>query len=631
MYPLLTPALSDYRRRVFATCLVVALAALARHIVAPLCESGLTHVLFYPVVIVCAWFGGASIGVLATVLSVISLALFFRAHPGLGPTESWLALSSLAVEGVAVSFFFAWTSRRLMQSYEQQVQHLKIFVAEAPLAIAMFDTRMRYIAVSKRWLADLHLEGCNVIGRSHYEVFPEIPERWKDVHQRCLAGATLRGENELFVREDGTKQWFSWEARPWMENPPSKSIGGILIFAEDVTKVQEAHEHETTLRAEAEVACALRSEAESAVRIKDEFIATLSHELRGPLNAMLGWIQLLKRLGSDPDRLTKAMSAIERSGHVLAQLISDILDINRIASGKLRLTISDVSVVDAVQCAIDAVAIEVQEKNITIDTHCEGTPHPVRGDAVRLQQCVWNVLSNAIKFTPLGGRITVSTHFADSQLQISVTDTGCGIRPEMLSRLFERSVQADTSSARTHGGLGLGLAIVRHIVELHGGSVAAHSNGVGTGSTFTISLPFSTSLPVTPALDATHGALPDGAALRDLSFLVVDDHLEARELLRSALEDCGAKVYTAPSAERAAAIAAQKSTDIVISDIEMNGRDGYAFIREIRSAGVATPAIALSANTSPAAEQHALSAGFNRYLTKPVNLDQLLVAVKELI
>lgn len=508
---------------------------------------------------------------------------------------------------------------------------MQTFITEAPAAIAMFDRNMRYIAVSKRWVSDFQLEGQDLVGRSHYEVFPELPQKWKEIHQRCLAGGVEKQDEELFVRGDGSRQWLSWEVRPWMLNADGGEIGGILIFSEDITAMKEAYEQESAMRARAEVAMALQAEAEKLAKAKDEFVATLSHELRTPLNAMLGWTQLLKKFSADPYRLVQAMNAIERSGQALTQLISDILDINRIASGKLRLQVAAVSVRGLIESALDAVGPELAAKELTLEKCLDVESLSISGDSVRLHQCLWNLLSNAIKFTPRGGRITVSATVSEKLLRISVADTGCGIRPEVLPRIFERFVQGDTSSTRAHGGLGLGLAIVRHLVELHGGSVAAHSDGLGQGSVFTISLPLMCSVAAPPSITEVRDALGDGIDLSRRSILVVDDQLEARELLRGALEDCGARVYTAPSAESGFEIADHKHPDLVISDVAMPERDGCEFIGDIRAAGITTPAIALSAHAAPADAERALAAGFNRYLAKPVRLDQLFAALRELL
>jgi PAS domain S-box-containing protein len=475
--------------------ILVALATLCRalrHLALSDWDPDLSLVLFYPVVMFGVWFGGFSLGAATTLLLVALLAGSMHQHVYSGVAGMPLALATLALEGLLASFIFDRLLRQRDSMLQERLSNVEAFIGQAPAAMAMFDREMRYIAASRRWLSDFNIGIDDVCGRSHYEIFPEIPERWKLVHQRCLAGATERADEDIFIRGDGSRQWISWEVQPWFRDESTKEIGGIIIFSEDITAIKEAYEHEGELRAQAEVESALRVEAQRSVQEKDAFVATLSHELRTPLNAMLGWTQLLRKMDSNPARQAKALSAIERSGQALNQLISDLLDINRIVSGKMRLNVAEVSIPSLVQMVLDTVQRELEEKELHVELHLD-QPEPgeqiVSGDPLRLQQCLWNLLSNAIKFTPDGGRITVSTHGDQETVAISVADTGCGIPSDMLPRIFDRFVQSDSSSTRAHGGLGLGLAIVRQLVELHGGTVVAESKGRNQGSTFTIALP----------------------------------------------------------------------------------------------------------------------------------------------
>jgi PAS domain S-box-containing protein len=580
------------------------------------------------------WFGGFSLGAATTLLLVALLAGSMHQHVYSGVAGMPLALATLALEGLLASFIFDRLLRQRDSMLQERLSNVEAFIGQAPAAMAMFDREMRYIAASRRWLSDFNIGIDDVCGRSHYEIFPEIPERWKLVHQRCLAGATERADEDIFIRGDGSRQWISWEVQPWFRNESTKEIGGIIIFSEDITAIKEAYEHEGELRAQAEVESALRVEAQRSVQEKDAFVATLSHELRTPLNAMLGWTQLLRKMDSNPARQAKALSAIERSGQALNQLISDLLDINRIVSGKMRLNVAEVSIPSLVQMVLDTVQRELEEKELHVELHLD-QPEPgeqiVSGDPLRLQQCLWNLLSNAIKFTPDGGRITVSTHGDQETVAISVADTGCGIPSDMLPRIFDRFVQSDSSSTRAHGGLGLGLAIVRQLVELHGGTVVAESKGRNQGSTFTIALPRVAPSAAPQSIAFGSSVVDADVDLRGISFLVIDDQLEARELLRGALEDRGAQVYTAPSAESALALTSREQPDLLISDIAMPMRDGYDYIRNVRQAGICTPAIALSAHAAADDEQRAIGAGFDRYLAKPVRLEQLFNTINELL
>jgi PAS domain S-box-containing protein len=609
--------------------ILVALATLCRalrHLALSDWDPDLSLVLFYPVVMFGVWFGGFSLGAATTLLLVALLAGSMHQHVYSGVAGMPLALATLALEGLLASFIFDRLLRQRDSMLQERLSNVEAFIGQAPAAMAMFDREMRYIAASRRWLSDFNIGIDDVCGRSHYEIFPEIPERWKLVHQRCLAGATERADEDIFIRGDGSRQWISWEVQPWFRNESTKEIGGIIIFSEDITAIKEAYEHEGELRAQAEVESALRVEAQRSVQEKDAFVATLSHELRTPLNAMLGWTQLLRKMDSNPARQAKALSAIERSGQALNQLISDLLDINRIVSGKMRLNVAEVSIPSLVQMVLDTVQRELEEKELHVELHLD-QPEPgeqiVSGDPLRLQQCLWNLLSNAIKFTPDGGRITVSTHGDQETVAISVADTGCGIPSDMLPRIFDRFVQSDSSSTRAHGGLGLGLAIVRQLVELHGGTVVAESKGRNQGSTFTIALPRVAPSAAPQSIAFGSSVVDADVDLRGISFLVIDDQLEARELLRGALEDRGAQVYTAPSAESALALTSREQPDLLISDIAMPMRDGYDYIRNVRQAGICTPAIALSAHAAADDEQRAIGAGFDRYLAKPVRLEQL--------
>lgn len=646
MYRLLKRVLPSYAARVVVCLSLVIGLACVRHARFLDSDPQLFFILFYPLVLLSAWLGGFSLGSLTAAASVATLAHYFYVHTTASVSDVETTLFALLAEGIAMSFLFDRLIKRIEREHRRRLHTMQTFINEAPAAIAMFDLDMRYLAVSKRWIADFQLEDQELLGRAHYEVFPEIPTRWKEVHKRCLAGAVERADSDLFVRSDGTQQWLSWEVRPWFEECGRGAIGGILMFSEDITEMKEASERESELRAKAYIDSKLRIEAERASKQKDDFVATLSHELRTPLNAMLGWTQLLQRVRDDPGRLSQALSAIERSGGVLAQLISDILDINRISLGKLKLTIESVPVESLIQSAFDTALPQAEANNITLEkdifalgvsvsgtsvvgTSVSGTS--VRGDPVRLQQCLWNLLSNAIRFTPSGGRVVISASAKDDLVQIAVRDTGQGIRPEQLPRLFDQFMQADSSSTRPHHGLGLGLAIVRQLVELHGGTVAAESAGIGRGTIFTIALPREDSGALQHPVTGEQDISTAEPQMSNRLFLVVDDEMEAREFLRGVIESYGAQVYTAASVANGIAIARRCPVDLIISDIAMPERDGCDLIRDVRAAGITTPAIALSAYTDPANVDRACHAGFDRCLAKPVKLEALVSCVRELL
>jgi signal transduction histidine kinase/ActR/RegA family two-component response regulator len=386
---------------------------------------------------------------------------------------------------------------------------------------------------------------------------------------------------------------------------------------------------------------AARHEAEVANRMKDEFLAGLSHELRTPLNAILGWCQLLKMGGQSSDETAEALDVIERNSHLQAQLIEDLLDVSRIISGKLRLDMQQVNLPEVIGAALSSVMPSADAKGIRVHPAIDSLAPPVAGDPARLQQIVWNLLTNAIKFTPAGGRVRVGLDRLNSHVQISVADSGAGIAPEFLPFVFDRFRQADASTTRRHGGLGLGLSIVRQLVELHGGAARATSAGVGQGATFYVELPVAADwVSQSSSQTSEQRSAPQPAAasvnsaiLKGLRVLVVDDDADARNLLERVLLDTGATVATARSADDALGRLAEFAPDMLISDIGMPERDGYDLIRELRSSGKDAkqlPAVALTAFARSQDRQRALMAGFQMHIAKPVNASELTAAVASL-
>jgi PAS domain S-box-containing protein len=377
---------------------------------------------------------------------------------------------------------------------------------------------------------------------------------------------------------------------------------------------------------------ATRRDLEQANRAKDEFVATLSHELRTPLNAMLGWATMLVRDSSDPVRLRRGLEVIERNAKAQTRLVNDLLDVSRIINGKLRLSMKRTEVSAVIQAAADVVRPAANAKGVHLVLDLDATT--TVADPERLQQIVWNLLSNAVRFTPSGGRVTVTARRDGSRISICVQDTGSGIPPAHLPHIFERFRQVDSSTTRAHGGLGLGLAIVRHLVEAHGGSVFAASEGLGRGATFSVHLPIPAvnipeapplSEPSTEAEPAISARLP--AELRNVRALVVDDDADSLELVRLVLESAGTEVTTVTSAS--AALAARGPFDVVISDIGMPGVDGYAFMKRLRSSdlGGTIPAIALTAYARPEDADRAARAGYQEHFAKPVDASALIEAV----
>ncbi len=410
---------------------------------------------------------------------------------------------------------------------------------------------------------------------------------------------------------------------------------------------QAAAEREQLLGAER----AARAEAERVSLMKDEFLATLSHELRTPLNAILGWAQILRSGGGGggglDEHVAEGLDVIERNARVQTQLIEDLLDMSRIVSGKVRLDVQRVDLQDVVKAAVASVRHSADQKGIRLQVVLDPLAGPVRGDPNRLQQCFWNLLSNAIKFTPKGGKVQVGLERVNSHLEVCVTDTGQGIRPEFLPHVFERFRQADASTTRRHGGLGLGLSIVKNLVELHGGKVRAKSAGEGQGATFCIELPVVVVHPPDDGAARAHpraGGLTGGCAgtmdaadhppLGGITVLAVDDEPDARHLIKRVLEDCGARVLLAASAADGLEVVQRERPDMIVSDIGMPDVDGYAFIRQVRAlppdAGGRTPAAALTAFARSEDRTRALRAGYQSHVAKPVEPAELTAVVASL-
>lgn len=392
----------------------------------------------------------------------------------------------------------------------------------------------------------------------------------------------------------------------------------------------------------------LYREAEEANRLKDEFLAIISHELRAPLTAILGWGQLLRQGQFDQSTWNRALETIVRNAKSQAQLIEDLLDIARLMRGKIRLQLGPVDLVALIEDILDAMRLGAEAKNLRLEAALDRAVPPISGDAERLQQVLSNLLSNAIKFTPPGGRVEIRLDRVDSCALIQVTDTGKGIHPAFLPFVFERFRQAEATTSRSQGGLGLGLAIVRHLVELHGGTVGANSAGEGQGATFTVKLPLANHRvqfgvrglelkdSAIPHSGADTGAAPLGAPnyLEGLRVLIVDDEPDARDFLTTVLEECGAEVKTAASAIEALEVLQRLQPDVLVSDIGMPGEDGYSLIRQIRAIEAQTggriPAIALSAYAREQDRKAALSAGFQVHVPKPVEPDRFTRVVANL-
>jgi PAS domain S-box-containing protein len=376
-----------------------------------------------------------------------------------------------------------------------------------------------------------------------------------------------------------------------------------------------------------------RADAEKANRLKDEFLATLSHELRTPLNAVIGWSRMLKSGRLDKGSANHAIEVIERNAWAQKQIIEDILDVSRVITGKLQLHLGPVDLVMVVNAALDAVRPALEAKDIAVKTNHQQRLRPITGDADRLQQVVWNLLSNASKFTPPGGAVGIKITQDRTHASVEISDTGPGIEQEFLPHVFERFRQADGSTTRTHGGLGLGLAIVRHLVELHGGMIGVENGTVRSGAVFNVKLPLPSADVSLPTQDSTspEEQHPADIDLADLSILIVEDELDALDLLSIDLREHGAKVTGVSSASEALELLRKQEFDLIISDIGMADTDGYSFIKQVRGGEDdehRMPAIALTAYARAQDRLRALAAGYNTHVAKPVEIRELVSVVK---
>jgi PAS domain S-box-containing protein len=472
------------------------------------------------------------------------------------------------------------------------------------------------------------------VGRPITLIIP--PENHSE--ETLILGRIRRGERidhfeTIRQAKDGRQIDISLTVSP-IKDSTGRVIGASKI-ARDISERKHAEKERARLLAREQEA---RLKAEEANRLKDEFLATVSHELRTPLNGILGWISLLRSGKLNQAMSATALETIERNARSQNRLIEDLLDVSRIISGKMRLDVRQVSPIAIIEAAVETIRPTAEAKGVRLQTVLDPLAGPVSGDANRLQQIIWNLLSNAVKFTPRNGRVMVQLQRVNSHLEIVVGDTGIGIDAKFLPHVFERFRQADGSSTRPHGGLGLGLAIVRHLVELHGGSVHVDSAGENLGATFTVKLPVAVALREQPGRvhPAASDTLPsdNGIRLDGIRVLAVDDEPDARMLLSALLGAAGAEVSVAESSDEALGLLASKQFDVIIGDIEMPREDGYTFIRKVRQleadGQMQTPAIALTAYARAEDRVRALTSGYQTHVPKPVEPTELMAVITSL-
>jgi PAS domain S-box-containing protein len=486
--------------------------------------------------------------------------------------------------------------------------------------------------------------GDEIIGQYFGKFYPQdaIESGWPE-HELRVAAAEGRFVDEGWrIRKDGSRFWAHVTITALRDD--ANRLRGYAKLTRDLserkrTEALEASGAEREAMLETERGA--RMLAQRSARIKDEFLATLSHELRTPLNAILGWSQLLRaRSTPEPTEFQRGLEVIERNARAQVRLIDDLLDLSRIMSGRFRLDVQQISLVEIVKGALDSIEPAAQTKGVRLESILDPKSVIVSGDPGRLQQVFWNLLNNAIKFTPKGGKVQVILQRVNSHIEFSVSDTGIGIPPNFLPHVFERFSQKDSSTHREYGGLGLGLAISKQLVDLHGGSIQAKSLGEGQGATFVVTLPL---ILLGTDRQPPHRIHPTAADLGEslpvpkldgVRALIVDDEADALELIRRVLETQGALVTTVGSGEEALRLLEKSEPDVLISDIGMPGMDGYQFMRLMRAAepkNRRTPALAFTAFARPDDRKHAILAGYQAHLAKPFDMAELAIVVAGLV
>jgi PAS domain S-box-containing protein len=525
---------------------------------------------------------------------------------------------------------------RMETQLRQREQLLETTLRSIGDAVAITDVTERVTLLNSVAERLTGWSGDDAKGRPAHEVLRLVSEATRQPVDSPITRALRSGHivklpsRTLLVGRNGRTIPLDDSAAPIRDE--QGGIAGCVMVFRDVTEQRKAEEGYR----------AAEREAKEANRIKDDFLATLSHELRTPLTAILGWSSMLAGGRIELEASAKAIQIIARNARHLAQLVDDVLDVSRIVSGSLRMAMAPLDLASVVEAALETIRPAAEAKSVELRVNLEGSDIVVAGDPARLQQVMWNLCSNAVKFTPSGGQVHVTLERRGSEAGIVVADTGRGIRPEFLPFVFDRFRQADSATTRNFGGLGLGLAIVRYLVELHGGSVHAESGGENLGATFTVTLPVRVRAPHDRRAPTERLSLPpvvagfrESQALHGVTVLIIDDDGDTRELLQAILCNAGAEAIVAASAKQAIEVFDRRRPALILSDIGMPGEDGYALIRRIRNRspeeGGLTPAVALTAHARADDRSRSLRAGFQYHLAKPVAAADLLAVVLSLV
>jgi len=686
-----TPSTS--RRFRYGAAIIVSLLAIgARFVFAPVLATNYPFMLLLVGVLASAWFGGLGPGLLSTGLTSLVAVLFFEHNDGPGPPGDLAFYSRLGiflVEGILVSLFCGSVRKRQEQvsavlahhensadSLEERARLTRLeaeighLITQAETIEAVLQGCVQSLvshvgaAFARIWTYNeaeqmlelqvsaglyTHLDGPHSrVPLGQFKIGLIASERKPHLTNQVIGDP--RVNNQEWARQ---KKMVAFAGYPLLVGDrlygvlamfsrhklSDATLSALALISQGVALSLQRREADAERARLLQAAEGARETAEVANRAKDEFIATVSHELRTPLNAILGWARLLESGDLTKSEIAEAAAVIERNARAQSQLIEDLLDVSRIVSGKLRLDLRTIDLPEVVREAVRIIEPTAAVKSIKLDCVLDPNAGPISGDAERLQQIVWNLVSNAVKFTFKGGRVQVGLKREDSHVELTVSDNGMGIPADFLPHIFERFTQADTTNTRSHTGLGLGLGITRHLVELHGGAIYAFSDGPDTGATFCVHLPIlilhqrpepagvHPKEPATPPFDFC-------AELDGVRVVAVDDDADARRLLNAVLTRCNAKVTVVATAAEALAAVRELRPDVLLSDIEMPNESGYDLLRQVRALpaeeGGNTPAAALTAYARVADRTRALRAGFQLHVPKPVEPSELIAVIANL-